>query len=35
MLGSFDRQLFKRKASCTEATTNVIYRQDCYRGAGV
>jgi mono/diheme cytochrome c family protein len=35
MLGSFDRQLSKRKARCTAATTSFIHRQDCYRGAGV
>lgn len=35
MLGSFDRQLSKRKASCTAATTSFIHRQDCFRGAGV
>jgi hypothetical protein len=35
MLGSFDRQPSKSTARCNAATTNFIYRQDCYRGAGV
>jgi hypothetical protein len=35
MLGSFDREPSKHKARCEAATTNFVYRQDCYRGAGV
>jgi hypothetical protein len=35
MLGSFDRRPSKSTARCNAATTNFIYRQDCYRGAGV
>ena len=35
ILGSFNREAEKRKASCDEATENKAYRKDCYRGAAV
>jgi cytochrome c553 len=35
ILGSFDREMPKRKASCDKATVIKAHRISCYRGAGV
>ncbi len=35
ILGSLSPEAEKRKASCDEATQNKVYREACYRGAGL
>ena len=35
ILGSLNREVEKRKASCDEATSTKAYREACYRGAAV
>jgi hypothetical protein len=35
ILGSLNREVEKRKASCDEATSTKAHREACYRGAAV